>query len=70
MTDGYLSPKNVCEVMDFAKAYNVLMLQRRVELFVCHAWAGVRLRAVHDPNHTATAAPTRLGGRTGLSLQA
>ena len=47
VTDCYLSPKTVCEVMDFAKSYNVPMLQRRVELFVCHAWAGVR--AVHDP---------------------
>ena len=46
VTDCYLSPKTVCEVMEFAKAYNVPMLQRRVELFVCHAWAGVR--AVHD----------------------
>ena len=47
ITDCYLSPKTVCEVMDFAKAYHVPMLQRRVEGFVCHAWAGVR--AANDP---------------------
>ena len=47
ITDCYLSPKTVCEVMDFAKAYHVPMLQRRVEWFVRHAWAGVR--AANDP---------------------
>jgi len=47
ITDCYISPKTVCEVMDFAKAYHVPMLQRRVEGFVCHAWAGVR--AANDP---------------------
>ena len=47
ITDCYLSPKTVCEVMDFATAYHVPMLQRRVEWFVRHAWAGVR--AANDP---------------------
>ena len=42
ISDCYLTPKTVCEVMDFAKTYNVPMLQQRVEGFVTNAWAGVQ----------------------------
>ena len=45
--DCYLSPKTICAAMDFAKAYNVPMLQQRIEVFATNAWAGVQ--AVHEP---------------------
>ena len=42
ISDCLLTPKTVCEVMEFARTYNVPMLQRRVEAFVTSAWVGVQ----------------------------